>query len=99
MKSPSRESPDNNEPAIEQAPQPKAELQGRIKKLELLSGDWRDGDFNWNFSFGCETRSGEVRLSSCSLARCFAIILAHRIAVNQPVHGIMRAHGPARVPC
>ena len=48
MKSPSRESPDNNEPAIEQAPQPKAELQGRIKKLELFGAlvelaDGREG--------------------------------------------------------
>ena len=48
MKSSSRQSPDNNEPAIEQAPQPKAELQGRIKKLELFGAlvelaDGREG--------------------------------------------------------
>lgn len=34
-----------------------------------------------------------------SFARYSKIILADKIAVNRPVHGIMRAHGSARVPC
>lgn len=34
-----------------------------------------------------------------SFARYCKIILADKIAVNRPVHGIMRAHGSARVPC
>ena len=48
MKSPSRQSSDNKPPAIAQAPQPKPELQGRIKKLELFGAlvelaDGREG--------------------------------------------------------